>query len=134
MRARRIIAIVVAVAALPLVVLGLIDPLEGGIALLGAITLGLIARLLSRVPVPALAWIAAAATVAIGAITIAIAISGIPSDTQPVPYPVAPPLHGLLVVLNWIWRVGVLVTLAGAVLYLVRLFRSLRPAAATAPE
>lgn len=58
MRAHRIIAIVLAVAALPLVVLGLIDPLEGGIALLGAIALGLVAWLLSVVPVPKLAWIA----------------------------------------------------------------------------
>lgn len=134
MRARRIIAIVVAVAALPLVVLGLIDPLEGGIALLGAIALGLIARLLSRVPVPALAWIAAAATVAVGATTIAIAIAGMPSDAQPAAEAVTSPLRGLLVVLNWVWRVGVLATLAGVVLYLVRLFRSLRPTAATTRE
>lgn len=132
MRARRIIAIMVAVAALPLVVLGLIDPLEGGIALLGAIALGLIARLLSRVPVPALAWIAAAATVAVGATTIAIA--GMPSDAQPAAEAVTSPLRGLLVVLNWVWRIGVLATLAGVVLYLVRLFRSLRPTAATTRE
>ena len=132
MRTRRIIAVVVAVAALPLVVLGLIDPLEGGIALLGAIALGLIACLLSRVPVPALAWIAAAVTVVIGAVTLAIAISGIPGDAPPVSDAVAPPLHGRLVVLNWLWRVGVLVTLTGAILYLVRLFHSPRPTVAKA--
>ncbi len=134
MRARSIIAIVVAVAALPLVVLGLIDPLEGGIALLGAIALGLITLLLSRVPVPALAWIAAAATVAIGAITVAIAIAGMPNDPQPAADTMTSPLRGLLLALNWVWRVGVLVTLAGAVLYLVRLFQGLRPTAAAAPE
>lgn len=130
MRTRRIIAIVVAIAAVPLVVLGLIDPLEGGIALLGAIVLGLIAWLLSRVPVPRLAWIAAAATVVVGAVTIALAVADIPIDPQPTTGTVGAPGGIPLAALNWVWRVGVLVTLAGTVLYIVRLFQSLRTAPA----
>lgn len=125
-RTRRIIAIVVAFAALPLVVLGLIDPLEGGIALLAAIGLGVVAWVLSRVPVPKLAWIAAAATLVVGAVTLAIAMANIPADPQPGPDTVMGPMRGALVALNWVWRAGVLVTLAGAVLYVVRLFQSLR--------
>ena len=40
MRTRRIIAIVLAIIALPVLVVGLIDPLEGGLALLAGIALG----------------------------------------------------------------------------------------------
>ncbi|NYE19625.1 hypothetical protein [Microbacterium immunditiarum] len=126
MRTRRIVAIVVVIAAVPLVILGLIDPLEGGLALLGAIVLVFVAWLLSRVPVPRLAWIAAAATVLVGAVTIAIAIAVFSPGSPPTTGTVAAPGGGLLVPLNWVWRVGVLVTLAGAVLYIVRLFQSLR--------
>lgn len=59
--------------------------------------------------------------------TIAIAMANLPADPQPGPDTVMAPVRGVLVALNWVWRVGVLVTLAGPVLYLVRLFRSLRP-------
>jgi hypothetical protein len=123
MRIRRIIAIVLAVLALPFVVFGLIDPLEGGIALLGAIVLGTIVWALSRVPLPRLLWISLIATVAIGAVTLGVAMLSLEEATGPGPAtnPVLP-----VVALVWLWRVGVLVVLAGAVLYLVRLFRSLK--------
>lgn len=125
MRARRIIAIVVAVAALPLVVLGLIDPLEGGIALLGAIVLGVVVWALARVPLPKLLWISLLVTVAIGALTLGLAIvgAGEGAGEGTAANPIFP-LIGLL----WLWRLGVLVVLAGAILYLVRLFQSLRAA------
>lgn len=57
----------------------------------------------------------------------AIAIASMPTDAQPAVDAVTSPLRGLLVALGEVCRVGVLVTLAGAVLYLVRLFPSLRP-------
>lgn len=129
MRTRRIIAIVLAIAALPLVVFGLIDPLEGGLALLGAIVLVLMAWALARVAVPKLAWIPALATVLIGAAVLAIAILTIPADPQPDPGTVMAPGGGILVALLWVYRFGVLITLAGAVLYLVYLFQSLRTTA-----
>ena len=129
MRTRRIIAIVLAFIALPLLVFGLIDPLEGGIVLLAAVALGVVVWALARVRLPKLLWISLIVTVAIGALTLGLAILGADegggdgSATNPIF-----PLIGLL----WLWRVGVLVVLAGAVLYLVRLFRSLRPSAAEA--
>ncbi|MBU3994678.1 MAG: hypothetical protein KKF42_02705 [Actinobacteria bacterium] len=55
MVARRWIAVVLAILAVPLLVLGLIDPLEGGIALLAVVVLGIIVWLLSRVRPPKLA-------------------------------------------------------------------------------
>ena len=51
---RRIAAIASAVLAVPLVMLGIFDPLEGGIALLSSAVPLLAARLLSRVPFPVL--------------------------------------------------------------------------------
>ena len=129
MRTRRIIAIVLAFIALPLLVFGLIDPLEGGIALLAAVALGVVVWALARVRLPELLWISLIVTVAIGALTLGLAMLGADEGagdgtaTNPIF-----PLIGLL----WLWRVGVLVVLAGAVLYLVRLFQSLRPSAAEA--
>lgn len=125
MRTRRIIAIILTIAALPLIILGLIDPLEGGLALLGAIMLVLVAWALARVAVPRLAWIAGLVTVVIGATTLAIAIFAIPSGPQPDPGTVMAPGVGMLRALNWVYRVGVVVTLAGVVVYVVRLFKSL---------
>lgn len=129
MHTRMVIGLVIAIIALPFLVFGLIDPLEGGIALLAAIALGIAAWLVSRVPVPRLAWIAALVTVVLGAITLGIAIFSLPVETAP--DTVAAPLSGGLVVWNWLYRVGVLVTVAGWVIYLIRLVKSLRVPAVT---
>lgn len=124
MRTRLIVAILLAIVALPLVFVGLIDPLEGGIALLAAIGLGVAARLLSRVPFPKLAWIPMITAVAIGVLTLALAI---------VPEPVVTgdtvsrgPLWAVVIALLWAYRVAVVVTLVGAVMYVVRLIRTAR--------
>lgn len=128
MRTRRIVAIVVAFIALPFLVFGLIDPLEGGIALLGAIVLGFVVWALARVPLPKLLWIALIATVAIGALTLGIAMLSVEeaTGTGTATNPILP-----VVVLVWVWRAGVLAVLAGAIVYLVRLFRSLGEAGVT---
>lgn len=123
MRTRRIIAIVLAFITLPLLVFGLIDPLEGGIALLAAIVLGVVVWALARVPLPKLLWISLIVTAALGALTLGLAIFG--ADEGAGGGTAANPIFPLIPLL-WLWRVGVLVVLAGAVLYLVRLFKSLR--------
>jgi hypothetical protein len=122
MRTRRIIAIVLAIVTVPVLVFGLIDPLEGGIALLIAIALGAVVWALARVPLPKLLWISLIVTVAIGALTLGLAILNLeePNGTGTATNPMLP-----LAALNWVWRASVLVVLAGAVLYIVRLFRSL---------
>lgn len=126
MHTRRIVAIILTIASLPLIILGLIDPLEGGLALLGAIMMVLVAWALARVAVPRLAWIAGLVTVVIGAAALAIAIFAFPSGPQPDPGTVMAPGSGMLRALNWVYRVGVVVTLAGVVVYVMRLFKSLR--------
>lgn len=129
MRTRRIIAIVLAFLTLPLLVFGLIDPLEGGIVLLGAIVLGVVVWALARVPLPKLLWIPLIATVALGALTLGLAFVLSPQESGPGAG--GNPIAGGLIGLLWLWRAGVVVVLAGAILYLVRLFKSLREPAAT---
>lgn len=123
MRNRRVIAIILTIASLPLVFLGLIDPLEGGIALLGAIILVLVAWMISRVAVPRLAWMTGIVTVVIGATALAIAIFTNRAAQQPDSGTVMPSSVGMLIVLLWVYRVGVVFTLAGVVGYVVRLFK-----------
>ena len=132
MRTRRIIAIVLAFLTLPLLVFGLIDPLEGGIVLLGAIVLGVVVWALARVPLPRLLWMPLIVTVALGALTLGLAFVLAPQESGPGAG--GNPIAGALVGLLWLWRAGVLVVLAGGIVYLVRLFKSLRePAVTTGP-
>jgi hypothetical protein len=130
MRTRRIVAIVLAFVAVPVLVFGLIDPLEGGIALLIATAIGVVVWTLARVPLPMLLWMSLIATAAIGALALGIAILTLDEATGPGPAtgPVV-----LVVALVWVWRVGMLLVLMGAVLYIVRLFRSLRQPEVTTP-
>ena len=125
MRARQVIGLVLVIIALPLVVIGLIDPLEGGIALLADLLLGLVAWLVSRVPVPTFTWISLAATLAFGALTLVLALTLPPVEMGP--DMAANPVMGrwYLAALNWVWRIGVLVTFAGGIWYVVRIVQSL---------
>lgn len=124
MRTRRIVAIVLAFVALPILVFGLIDPLEGGLALLAGVALAVAVWALSRVPLPRLLWISLIATVALGAITLGLALVLSPQESGPGAG--GNPIAGGLIGLLWLWRAGVVVVLAGAIVYLVRLFKSLR--------
>lgn len=123
MRTRRIVAIALAVVSLPLLVLGLIDPLEGGLALLAAIALGVVIWALARVALPRLLWISLIVTVAVGALTLGLALldNGQAADGGTGHNPILP-LIGLL----WLWRAGVVVVAVGAVIYIVRLFQAVR--------
>ncbi|WP_127476562.1 hypothetical protein [Microbacterium sulfonylureivorans] len=131
MRTRRVIAIVVAFLTLPFLLFGLIDPLEGGLSLLVAVGLGVAVWAVARVPVPRLLWISLIATVALGGLTLALAMitleeaTGTGTATNPIL-----PVVGLV----WLWRIGVLVVLAGALVYIVRLFRSLREPLSASPD
>ena len=119
--ARHVIGLVLAVLTVPLVVIGLIDPLEGGVAMLVAGALVLVTWLVSRIPVPRLEWIAWTATTTLAVITVGIASvlwnQGI-TQTQGLAW--------------WMWgligvyTIGVLATLAGSIQYIVRHVRALR--------
>ena len=118
---RHVIGLVLAVLTVPLVLLGLIDPLEGGVAMLVAGALVLLTWLVSRIPVPRLEWIAWTATTSLAVVTVAVASvlwnQGI-TQTQGLAW--------------WMWgligvyTVGVLATIAGNVQYIVRHVRTLR--------
>lgn len=129
MKTRRIIGLVLAVLALPLIFFGLIDPLEGGIALVVGALLGLGAWLVSRVPVPRFTWISLAVSLGLGILTLLTAVflrdpASIDSATGDVtatnPFATVP----ITVILLWIYRLSVLVTLAGGISYVVHIARA----------
>ena len=131
-RTRLIASLILGIVTLPVLFLGLIDPLEGGIALLVATGLGAVVRLLSGVPLPRLAWIASLATIGVGVLALLLAMAGMPAETaQEVgPEATAPnPLNAGVRLLVWAYRLGVLVVLIAAVVYLVRIGRALRAVA-----
>jgi hypothetical protein len=123
-RTRLLIGTVVGVIAALLLVFGLINPLEGGIALLAATLVLVVVRLVSRVPVPKLAWISVTVAIALGVTVLSIVIFWNPPQTTDgkVPNPFNPAVIGLL----WAYRLAVLVAIAGAVQYVVRLIRAVR--------
>lgn len=127
-RPRLIASLILGIIALPVLFVGLIDPLEGGIALLVALGLGAAVRLLSGVPVPRLAWISMLVTIGVGILALALAIAGMPTGSmQEVgPEATAPnPLSAGVRILVWVYRLGVLVAFIGGVVYLVRIVRAL---------
>lgn len=128
-RPRLIASLILGVIALPVIVIGLIDPLEGGLALLLALALGVVVRLMSAVPLPRLAWISMLVTVGVGILALVLAIAGMPTEAEQEVGPDATagnPLGGGLRILVWIYRLGVIFVLAGGVVYLVRIGRALR--------
>ena len=125
MRARQVIGLVLVILDLPVLFIGLIDPLEGGIALLFGLIVGVAARLVSSVPVPRFSWIAIASTFAVGILALVIAIFTPPVETvEGVANPVL--ANTALRILVWVYRLGVLATLAGAVWYAARIVQAMR--------
>lgn len=116
-KARKYIARVLLVVSLPIVFLGLIDPLEGGIALLLAAALlsgGFFAA--GYLPSKAL-WIPFVLAIVVGIITLLFAIFGMDrANNQPSMFP--------LVALMWLYRVIVVVTLVGLLREVIRIFRT----------
>lgn len=110
-----VIATVLSVVTLPVLALGLIDPLEGGLAMLVAGAMILATWLVARVPVPALEWTAWTTAIVTGGL----AILGV-WRTYPLPVP------------TWVWvlvvayEIAVALTLAGAGIHVARHVRRLR--------
>lgn len=128
-RSRLIASLILGIITLPVIFVGLIDPLEGGLALLVGVGLGVAVRLLSGVPLPRLVWISMLATLGVGILVLALVIFAVPSETvQEVgPDVTAPnPLNAGARILLWVYRLGVLVVFAGGVVYLVRIAQALR--------
>jgi hypothetical protein len=129
MQARLIISLILGIVALPVIFVGLIDPLEGGLALLVAVGLGVVVRLLSGVPLPRLAWVSMLVTIGIGILALVLVVTGIPSEAEREVGPevtVPSPINLGVRVLLWSYRLGVLLVIAGAVVYLAHITRALR--------
>lgn len=103
--------------ALPFVFLGLIDPLEGGLALIVAAVIYLVGFLLLRRFPTKLLWISFSVAILVGAAALVMAIMRLDFTNQP--QPISFPLIALL----WAYRVAVLVTLAAGIREAVRLLR-----------
>lgn len=115
--ARLLIGKIFLFLALPFVFLGLIDPLEGGLALIVAAVIYLVGfLLLKRLPTKLL-WISFSAAVLIGIATLVLASMRMDFTNQP--QPIAFPVVAFL----WAYRVAVLVTLAAGIREAARLLR-----------
>lgn len=116
MPARHVIALVLAALTVPVLALGILDPMEGGMAMLAAGVMILLTWLVGRVPVPRLEWIGWVATVVVGAVTLAAAVvlwnEGVTAPGRGLPW--------WLAVLLVIYEVGVVATFAGGVWNVVR--------------
>lgn len=124
MRSRLVLALVLSVAAVPFVLVGLIDPLEGGLALLLALVIGLAAWGLSGVRPPRITWLPFVITLGLAVVTLALALMhSSPSGEEGMPNALGVSLR----VLIWVYRLAVVVTLMGAVVYVVRIAQALRP-------
>lgn len=122
MHARHVIGLVLAILTVPVLALGMFDPLEGGLAMLVAGGLLLVTWLVSRVPVPRLEWIAWTATIGVASAALTSAVLLRTAE-------VTGPGLGLpwwLVGLIALYEVGVVVTFAGGIWYSLRLLRTVR--------
>lgn len=109
------------IAVIPLLGIGLLDPLEGLGALLLGIALGAVVRVLSKERFPKLAWISFVVALTFLALAIGLAISellGAPTDDTS-----QAGISTVVIVTLWLGRLAELPMIAGLVIYTVRLFR-----------
>lgn len=107
---------VLVILAVPIVFLGLIDPLEGGIALILAALIYALAFLLAGKGPKKYLWIPYLIAVVVGGVVLLFAMFGVDRvNGEGLPGPV---IVGL-----WIYRVAVLLTLAGSLTTAILSFR-----------
>ncbi len=116
-RARRLTARVLLVVSLPIVFLGLIDPLEGGIALLISVATLSLAFLAAGYWPRKTLWVPFVLAIVVGAIALLVAIFG-PGrvDNAPLMFP--------LIALIWLYRAFVVAALVGLVMEVIRIFKA----------
>jgi hypothetical protein len=114
---RTVLARILFILAVPFVFVGLIDPLEGGIALLLAGVIYFFAFQLAGYGPRKYLWVPYALSIAIGVATLLYAMASPPRvDGQELAVPI--------VVGVWIYRVAVLATLSGAITTAIFSFRN----------
>lgn len=118
---KAVVARILLFLALPVVFVGLVDPLEGGIALLMAGFIYLVAfMMLGKKPKKSL-WVSYITAITLGAIVLGFAmfIHFTQGDQET--------LSRFVVGGNWFYRVAVLATLAGGILALPQAFEKPKP-------
>lgn len=120
MKTRRIIAFILMILVLPVLVLGLIDPLEGGIALIAVFVIYAVAFVVAGQKPPGILWIPFLIAIVIGALTLAYAITTL--EFTPRPTALILPLQ----IGNWIYRIAVILTLISGIRVAWRMGTALR--------
>lgn len=122
MRGRQWTGLVLSVLAMPLLVLGLIDPLEGGVALLAAGATLAVTRVIGGVLLPRLTWVAWVTAAAFGAIALAGAMIRWEQERgvgpEGLPWWIVVPLIA--------YEIAVVLSIIGGGWYVVRHIRTLR--------
>lgn len=114
------VALVLFILGIPLLFLGLIDPLEGGIALLVAASVYWLAFRRLGEPPPRFFWIPFAVTVLIGVLLL-ISLT-IFDPNQPVSGRIPPPI----IIGLWIYRLSALITVVSGIAVVLRQMSSRR--------
>lgn len=120
MPAKKITGRVLLIVAVPFVLLGLIDPLEGGISLAAALVIYFVAFMLLRQKPSKWLWVPFVSAAVLGAITLGLAIARLEFTQEPSALP-PPVIFGI-----WAYRLAVATTLIGAVMAVVKSFQTKR--------
>jgi hypothetical protein len=106
------------ITAIPFLVFGLIDPLEGGISLIIAWGIYLAAFIVGRSKPPRYLWLPLLVATLIGLIVLVLATFRYQLVGEEQAFPIA------LVVGNWLYRAAVLTSLVGGVITVIRSLKS----------
>jgi hypothetical protein len=137
MKFRIQVAIALAVLSFPLLGLGLLDPLEGLPALILGLVALIVARMLSNLKVPKLAWIPLLITISLLAVALLVvslelqAAQSLAFSTNRMSTKVGNALAGPAGWLLWASRISLITMLAGIGLYVRNLLRALRETSKT---
>lgn len=115
----KLISIILLALNLPILIVGLIDPLEGGLALLLAGAVFAIALLVGKTKPPVYLWASFLAAVLIGTLTIVAALT----IGRQAPYE---PLNPIVRIGLWVYRLAVAGTLVSTVIFWIGLIRQQR--------
>ncbi len=119
MSKREVVSIALLGLNLPIVFLGLIDPLEGGLALMLAGVVFAAALVIGKVKPPIYLWVSYAAALLIGILTIVAALTiGREGPSEP--------MNPTVLIGMWVYRFAVVATLVSSLVFLVAQIRSRR--------
>ena len=120
MRLRLTIALVIQLIAILFSLMGWVDALQGGAAVVMVALLTIVVRVVGRVTIPKLTWMSLVAAIVLSIATVSllvIAYDPLASDSQFANSPYSPAIEAL----NIAFRVAAVAVIAGSVFYAVRI-------------